>query len=85
MSDKPMVSKYDLSLVSMLAAIIAGGLASLSLPIAIHVGLGAGSLLASLVLVEVLFRNPPTAPERSAAAPSAVVLVGWLGTILTML
>ena len=80
-----MVSKYDLSLITMMAAIIAGGLASVSLPVAPHEGLGAWSLLASLVLVDILFRNPPTSPGRSAATPSAVVFVGWLGTILTML
>jgi hypothetical protein len=79
-----MVSRFDLALLTMVAAIVGGGVISVSLPVALYEGLGAGSLLASLVLVEVLFRNPPTAPQRSATAPSGVVLVGWLGTLLAL-
>lgn len=80
-----MLDYYDKMLVAIVAVIAVGGATSLHPAVAIHEGLGAGSLLSTLLLYEVLFRNPPTEAARSRVAPSAVVMVGWLGTILAAL
>lgn len=80
-----MVDVYDAYLVAIAAVILAGGLTSLHPAVAVYQGVGAGSLLASLFLVHVLFRNPPAEPTRTAVSPSAIVIAGWLITVLTAL
>lgn len=76
---------YDKILLGILAMLALGGLTSVHPAIAFHEGLGAGSLISTLMLYEILFRNPPTEAGRSRAGPSAVVMVGWLATILAAL
>lgn len=80
-----MVGLYDKYLIAIAAAVATGGLASAHPAVAIYEGLGAGSLLATIVLFEVLFRNPPTVPARSKTAHSAIVAVAWLFTLLMYL
>lgn len=78
-----MVDVYDAYLIAIAAVILAGGLTSVHPAVALYQGVGIGSLVATLFLVDVLFRNPPTDPARTAASPSAIVTVGWLVTLLT--
>jgi hypothetical protein len=79
------VDLYDAYLIVIATVILAGGLTSVHPAVALYQGVGVGSLVATLFLVDVLFRNPPTDPSRSAASPSAIVTVGWLVTVLTAL
>lgn len=80
-----MVDYYDLILIAISAALVAGGAVSLVLPIGFYQGLAAGSLISTLLLFEVLFRNPPTEPTPSTTAASVVVGVGWLLTLVLAL
>lgn len=80
-----MVDEYDAYLVAMAGLIVVGGLASFHPALAVYQGIGLGSLVATLVLFDALFRNPPTEPTRSAASPSAIPMIGWLATLLTYL
>lgn len=77
-----MVSYYDQLLVAIAAAILAGAASGLHPAVAPHVGLAGGSLVSTVFLYEALFRNPPTRPTQSTSAASAVVVVGWLSTIV---
>lgn len=85
MSTGNMVDYYDKLLIAIGAAIAIGGLTSAHPAVAVYQGFGTGSLVATLFLFEVLFRNPPAEPAQSRATPSAVVTVGWLVTLLTYL
>lgn len=76
---------YDVHLVAIAAAVLAGGAATAHPSVATYEGLGAGSLVATILLFEILFRNPPTEPSRTRVPPSAIVAVGWLATLLTYL
>ncbi|MEF8839675.1 MAG: hypothetical protein V5A18_09250 [Haloarculaceae archaeon] len=80
-----MVDKYDAYLGAIAGLVVAGGLASFHPALAVYQGVGLGSLVATLVLFDALFRNPPTEATRSTASPSAIVMVGWLATLLTYL
>ena len=77
-----MASYYDWLLAAIAAAMIAGAAASVHPAVALHQGLAGGSLVSTLVLYEILFRNPPTEPTRSPTAASVVVVVGWLLTVM---
>jgi hypothetical protein len=80
-----MVGRYDKYLIAMAAAVAIGGLASAHPAIAVYEGLGAGSLFATVILYEVLFRNPPTEPVPSRTAHCAFVAAAWFVTLLTYL
>jgi hypothetical protein len=73
-----MVDYYDQLLVAIFLAMAGGFAASTHPAVALHQGLAGGSLLSTVLLYEVLFRNPPTEPSRSRTAASVVVGVGWL-------
>jgi len=79
-----MVSYYDWLLAVIAAAMIFGAGASVHSAVALHQGLAGGSLVSTLVLYEILFRNPPTEPTRSPTAASIAVGVGWLLTAVLM-
>ncbi|WP_280588355.1 hypothetical protein [Halorubrum sp. Boch-26] len=77
-----MVSYYDWLLGAIAAAMIVGAAAGVHPAVALHQGLASGSLVSTLILYEVLFRNPPTEPTGSPTVASAVVGVGWLLTVV---
>ncbi|MEF8887111.1 MAG: hypothetical protein V5A30_04830 [Haloarculaceae archaeon] len=75
-----MVDYYDQLLVAIVAALVAGAAASLHPAIALNQGLAGGSLLSTVFLYEILFRNPPVEPTRATSTASVIVGVGWLLT-----
>ncbi|MFO8114523.1 MAG: hypothetical protein R6U01_04035 [Halorubrum sp.] len=79
-----MVSYYDWLLAAIAAATVVGAATSVHPAVAIHQGLAGGSLVSTLILYEILFRNPPTEPTRSPTAASVAVGVGWLLTVVLM-
>lgn len=78
-----MVESYDLYLLAIPGVMIAGALTSLHPSVVLHQGLAVGSVIASLMLVEVLYRNPPVDPTRSRSAMAAVA-VGWVTTFVLL-
>jgi hypothetical protein len=73
-----MIDYYDALLLAIPAAIGVGAVASLHGAVATYQGLAAGSLIATGVLVELLFRNPPIDRVPTQAGGTAIVGVGWL-------
>jgi hypothetical protein len=80
-----MLNYYDQILIAIAAVMIAGVVASVHPLIEIDQGLAGGSLVATLFLYEILFRNPPTEPTTSATAASVVVGISWLLTLILFL
>ena len=76
---------YDQILLAIAAVMIAGAAISIHPLIGFHQGLAAGSLVATLLLYEALFRNPPTEPTASTTAASVVVGLSWLLTLVLSL
>jgi hypothetical protein len=77
-----MLDYYDRMLLAIAAVMIAGAVVSMHPLIGFHQGLAAGSLVATLFLYEILFRDPPTEPTTSTTAASAVVGISWLLTLI---
>jgi hypothetical protein len=80
-----MVDYYDKFLIAIAAIMSVGGVASVHPSIALHQGLAAGSIVSTIFLYEILFRNPPTEPTQSTTTASVVVGVGWVLTIILAL
>ena len=76
-----MVDYYDKVLFAIPAVLLLGALASLHEAVALYQGLGLGSLLATAVLFDALFRNPPTQPTTSHVGAVLSVGLSWLFTI----
>ncbi|GAB7090704.1 hypothetical protein JCM18237_09750 [Halorubrum luteum] len=77
-----MVGYYDGMLVAIPAAMIAGVVASMYSFIGIQQGLAGGCLVATVILYEMLFRNPPAEPTPSTTAATVFVAIGWLLTAI---
>jgi hypothetical protein len=77
-----MIDYYDALLLAIPAAIGLGVVASLHGAVSTDQGLAAGSLLATGVVVELLFRNPPVGRTPTQAGGTALVGVAWLLTSL---
>ena len=79
-----MVDEYDLYLAAILAVLL-GGLAISAHPVmSLHHGLVSASLIASIIILDMLFRNPPTEPTR--ARPAAIIVgIGWVITVVAYL
>jgi hypothetical protein len=80
-----MLDYYDQILLAIAAVMVAGAAVGLHPLIAVHQGLAGGSLIATLFLYEILFRNPPTEPTTSTTAASVVVGISWLLTLVLSL
>jgi len=80
-----MLDYYDQILIAVAAVMIAGVAVSIHPLIAVHQGLAGGSLVATLFLYEILFRNPPTEPTTSTTTASVVVGISWLLTLVLSL
>ena len=80
-----MFDYYDRFLIAIAMMMLAGAVASIHPSIALYQGLAGGSLVSSLFLYEILFRNPPTEPTKATTAASVIVGVGWLFTIVLSL
>ncbi len=80
-----MADYYDKMLIAILSAMVAGAVVSVHPAVALHHGLAGGSLVSTVVLYEIMFRNPPVEPTRSTTTASVVVGVGWvLTTVLAL-
>jgi len=80
-----MFDYYDRFLIAIAAVMVAGAAASIHPSVALSQGLAGGSLVSTLFLYEILFRNPPTEPSTSTTVASVVVGVGWLLTAVLSL
>lgn len=80
-----MLDYYDWFLIAIAAMMIAGTAVSIHPSVALYQGLAGGSLVSTLFLYEILFRNPPTDPTKSTTAASVAVGVGWLLTVVLSL
>lgn len=80
-----MLDYYDRVLLAIAAVMIAGAALSVHPLVEVHQGLAGGSLVATLFLYEILFRNPPTEPTTSTTAASVAVGVSWLLTLMLSL
>lgn len=58
------LTRYDLVLLVIPVVLAASLLASLLTPVSLTASLAAGSLVGTAVLVDALFRNPPTGSRR---------------------
>ena len=76
---------YDKVLFAIPAVLLLGVLVSLHGGVALYQGLGVGSLLATAVLFDALFRNPPTEPTVSHAGAVVSVGLSWLVTVWSFL
>lgn len=80
-----MADYYDRFLIAIAAVMIGGAAVSLHPSITLHQGLAGGSLVATVFLYEITFRNPPVEPTRSTTAASVVVGFGWALTVVLFL
>ena len=58
------VTRYDLVLFVIPVVLVAGLVVSLLTPVSLSASLAGGSLVGTAVLVDALFRNPPTGHRR---------------------
>lgn len=70
---------YDTVVGGIAASLIGGLLLGLLAPVAFHAGVLAGALVATVFVVDALFRNPPL-PTRNVAAAGIL----WLGFLVTV-
>lgn len=80
-----MVTYYDRLLLLIGASIALGTATSLHGAVATYQGAAAGSLVATLLLFDALFRNPPVAGSGSERMASVAVGLSWLFTTLLYL
>ncbi|MEF8783956.1 MAG: hypothetical protein V5A39_05105 [Haloarculaceae archaeon] len=80
-----MVDYYDKLLVAIPAVIVLGVVSTIHPAVAIYQGLVIGSLVATVVLFEMLFRNPPVEPTPADMGAVAIWGLGWLLTIVMYL
>lgn len=76
-----MSDRYGRVLASIAALLVAGGLVSLHTAVALHQGLVAGALLATVFIYDALFRNPPVSPTDPTAVVAVLLwhaILGWL-------
>jgi hypothetical protein len=69
---------YDKLLIAVPVVIALGAGMSIHPAVTISQGLAFGSLLATVVVFEMLFRNPPIEPTRADVGAVAVWGMGWL-------
>jgi uncharacterized membrane protein len=79
-----MLDYYDALLAAIPVAIGLGALVSVHEAVAMYQGLAAGTIVATGVVVELLFRNPPVERASTRAGGTALVGFGWLLTVLLM-
>lgn len=73
---------YDKLLIALPAVVALGASASIHPAVATSEGVGIGSLLATVVLFEMLFRNPPVEPTKANVGAVAVWGFSWLLTLM---
>lgn len=76
------VDYYDALLITVAAALVIGASLSMHSAVAAYQGLGTGSVIATVFMYEILFRNPPMYATGSPTMASGVVGLGWLVTVL---
>jgi uncharacterized protein YneF (UPF0154 family) len=80
-----MPDRYDRVLIGIPLVLLIGAVLSFHPSVAIHQGLAGGSLIASVLLYEALFRHPPVEPNSADAAAAVGVGLGWALTLWTFL
>lgn len=79
-----MVEYYDKLLVAIPTLMVLGLIASSHEAVALYQGLGAGSLAATILLFDALFRNPPHEKTITQTSVIGSVCLGWLGTLFLL-
>lgn len=69
---------YDTILVIIPLALLFGLLLTIHNEISLYQGVAFGSFLATLPILDTLFRNPPTAPDATMAIAIILVTISWL-------
>lgn len=80
-----MPDEYDLYLAAVLAVMVLGALSTTHPAIAAYEGMAGASLLATIILFEMIFRNPPAEPTSKVGVTVFIVGIGWGITVLTFL
>lgn len=76
------IDYYDALLAGIIIALGAGASLSMHESIALHHGLAVGSVVATIILFEIIFRNPPVDRSTTQQGLSAIVIATWVITIL---
>lgn len=80
-----MLDYYDWVLALIPLSYVVGVVATLHEAVALHHGLAAGSLIASIVLYDAVIRNPPVETPAAKTAATAMTGLGWLLALLLYL
>lgn len=80
-----MTDRYGRALVFIPLVLVLGAATSAHPRVALYQGLAAGSLVSTVALYDMLFRNPPVEPTLADATATAAVGVGWAVTLLSLL
>lgn len=80
-----MVGYYDKVLAALAAVIAVGGVVSVHPSVELHQGLAGGSMVSTIFLYEILFRNPPTKPSPHPTAGTVMVGGSWALTVVLSL
>jgi hypothetical protein len=75
-----MADYYDAILAPIAVAVVTGAVVSVHPAIVPYQGLAGGGVIATVLLCEILFRNPPTEPARVPTLGSLLVSACWLLT-----
>lgn len=76
-----MSNRYGRVLALIAALLVAGGLVSLHTAVALHQGLVGGALIATVLIYDALFRNPPVSPTDPAVLVAVLlwhIILAWL-------
>ena len=76
-----MVNYYDKILVGIAGSLLAGILLGTLTTIAFHTGLFIGTLVATLLVYDAMFRNPPLPTPDPRVAAAAIVWHVFFGTV----
>ncbi|WP_255170034.1 hypothetical protein [Natrononativus amylolyticus] len=76
---------YDTPLAAIPRIVVLGVLVSLHSAVAFSQGLVGGSLVAMVLVIDLLFRNPPLESTPVAMAAVALVGLGWVLALLAVL
>ena len=76
------IDYYDALLAGIIIALGAGASLSIHESVALYHGLAAGSVVATIILFEIIFRNPPVGRSATKQGLSAIVMAAWVITIL---
>lgn len=77
-----MAEVYDLYLIGVLELLCLDGVTTRHSAVALYHGLRGASLVASVLIADMLFRNPPTEPSLHVGTSLGYVSAGWALTLI---